>query len=419
MLLTHAAVQPACSHEPAEAVDVRHDALLVTGPADARYLPFDRLMARFMRANRVPGASLAVARDGKVVYARGYGFADVQRSVPVQPASLFRIASLSKPLTAIAILQLVDQGHLALEDRVFKILSDAAPPGDAAETVDPRLGDITVQQLLAHTGGWDRDQSFDPMFQSVRIAASLGQPPPASAQLVIRFMMGQRLDFDPGQRYAYSNYGYCLLGRIVEQRSGLAYEQYVRERIFAPLGCSLPRIGRTRTRSSWEVRYYDEQGQQGPSVFADNVGQSVAQPYGAWYLEAMDAHGGWIASAPDLVRVSAAVHQGVAGGLISDRSRDAMFARPAGLAGYEEDGAPRSAYYGLGWMVRPAGPAGGFNSWHTGSLPGTSTLLVHRHDDWHWAVLFNTRGGPDGQRLSALIDPLLHQAADEVAAGRH
>ncbi len=393
---------------------VEHSTLIVTGSLEARYRPFDELMVRFVREHQVPGAALAVARGDQVVFARGYGKADLDRGSPVYPESLFRIASLSKPITAVAILQLVEQGRLRLEDRVFELLK-VVPHFEAGRTeIDPRLARITVRHLLQHTAGWDRDQSFDPMFQSVRIAESLGEPPPASAEMVIRFMAGQPLDFDPGERYAYSNFGYCLLGRIIEQVSGEPYEQYVRERVFAPLGCVRPRIGKTRRRSSWEVRYFANNDAHAPSVFAADLGQPVPDAYGAWHLEAMDAHGGWIASAVDLVRFSVAVHRGTEGGLLSDASRDALFERPEGLAGYDEDGQPRDFYYGLGWVVRPTNDSGAFNSWHTGSLPGTSTLLVHRHDGWHWAVLFNTRDSADGRRLSNVIDPLLHQAANQV-----
>ncbi|MCP3694044.1 MAG: beta-lactamase family protein, partial [Planctomycetaceae bacterium] len=169
-----------------------------------------------IKTHQVPGASLAVTRAGKLVYARGFGYADLAKKQPVQPGSQFRVASLSKPITAVAILQLVDQGKLKLTDHVFTILKPKPVFENPTDKMDPRLRQVTILHCLQHSGGWDRSASFDPMFQSVRIARSLGVEPPARAEHVIRFMMGKPLDFDPGTRYAYSNYGYCLLGRVIE-----------------------------------------------------------------------------------------------------------------------------------------------------------------------------------------------------------
>ena len=185
------------------------------GPADA----FDPAIERFMQDRAVPGGALAVVKDGRLVHARGYGWADRDRQDPVNPTSLFRIASVSKPITAIAILQLAGRGRLDLNARVFGLLQleSRIPKG---RTLDERWKRVTVRQLLQHTGGWDRDRSFDPMFRPGPIAESLGEPAPASAGAVIRYMLGQPLDFDPGTRHAYSNFGYCLLGRVIEQISG-------------------------------------------------------------------------------------------------------------------------------------------------------------------------------------------------------
>ena len=115
---------------------------------------------------------------------------------------------------------------------------------------DPRLAEITIRQLLNHTAGWDSNQSFDPMFQSVRIAESLGVSPPALAEHVICFMKGHSLDFSPGERYAYSNLGYALLGRVIEAKAGQRYEEYVQKHVFSPLNIQRSRIG-AWTRMAW------------------------------------------------------------------------------------------------------------------------------------------------------------------------
>lgn len=314
---------------------------------------FDELMTEFIREHDVPGATLAVARDGEIVHAGAYGEVD-------DPDALFRIASLTKPITAVAIFRLVEENRLALDDRLVDFV-----PGDP-------WGDISVRHLLQHRAGFDRDKSGDPMFTSARICKELGEDGPATPDQIIRWMRGRPLDFAPGERYAYSNFGYCLLGRVIEKVAGVGYEAYVRDEILKPLGVTRMRIGSDEPAGG-EVRYHHKNA------------------YGAWSLEAMDAHGGWIASAPDLVRFA----------LAADGPAE-MYAPPAGEERAE-------VFYACGWSVRPVGDR--FNAWHTGALDGTSTLLVRRHDGLVWAVLFNKRAGKDGGDLAGLIDPLVHRAA--------
>ncbi len=385
----------------------------MTGKANPDLKPFDDLMIAFVTEQGAPGAALAVTKDGRLVYARGFGLADRKTREPVEPTSLFRIASISKPVTAVAVLQLVERGKLKLDDKIFSILKHEPFLPEGAK-VDPRLDQITILHLLRHTAGFDKDASLDPMFRSVQFAGLLGVEPPAKPDHIIRVMRGRPLDFDPGQRYAYSNFGYCLLGRAVEAVTGQAYEAYVREHVLAPLGITRLRIGRTPLagRVPGEVRYYDEKARRRNAVLGERLGKPVATPYGSWYLEAMDAHGGWIASAVGLVRFASAFDRPAKCPILSAASIRAMFARPEGLAGHDEEGKPRAAYYGCGWRVRPVGRKA--NHWHTGGFSGTSTLLVRRHDGLNWAVLFNTRSGPAGKALASMIDPLVHRAANAV-----
>ncbi|MBC8869257.1 MAG: serine hydrolase [Planctomycetes bacterium] len=382
-----------------------------TGKADARTASFDRMVCEFMEKHHVPGLALAVTDRGRLVYARGHGYADVATKEKVTPTSLFRIASISKPITAVAILQLVERNRLSLDDKVFDILKHE-PHLEKDAKRDERLQAITIRHLLQHRGGWDRGKSFDAMFQSVRFAEALGTQPPAGTDEVIRFMLGQPLDFEPGERYAYSNYGYCLLGRVIE---AVTNEDYVKTQVLAPLGIHTMRVGKTRLdgRSESEVRYYDPR--KGPSVFAADLNELVPQPYGAWHLEAMDAHGGWLASAVDLARFARAFDDPTKCKILSPDSIQEMFVRPPGLAGHDEDGKPKPVYYSCGWLNRVEGD-GKLNRWHTGSLPGTATLLVRRHDGRNWVVLMNARMSPQTSHLGGAIDSLVHQAADEVTA---
>jgi N-acyl-D-amino-acid deacylase len=384
-----------------------------SGDADERFASYDRRMREFMKKHRIPGASIAVTHRGRVVFARGYGYADVAAKETVQPTSLFRVASLSKPITSVAILQFVEQNKLKLDDKVFEVLDYAADIKAAGNDFDPRLRDITIRHLLEHRGGWDRGRSFDAMFQSVRFAKQAEVAPPADQAAVIKAMLSQKLDFDPGDEYAYSNFGYCLLGRVIEKLSGQTYEECVKEKVLAPIGVTTMRIGATHLagRSENEVRYYHPG--TGKSVFQADLDQKVPSQYGAWNLEAMDSHGAWIASAVDLAKFAAAFDDPDKCPILKSSSIDLMYRRPPGLAGHEEDGAAKDVYYSLGWSNRVMS-GDRLNHWHTGSLPGTATIMIRRHDGKNFIALLNSRISPSASHLGRAIDSLLHQAADEV-----
>lgn len=391
------------------------DSLPVTGSGDSRLAAFDTLMTGFLRDREIPGAALTISRHGRVVHSRGYGYADVEQKLPVQPDSLFRIASISKPITAVAIMQLVERGKVDLEDKIVNWVQ-LEPHLAAGSQYDRRINDITIRQLLQHTAGWDRDVSFDPMFRSVEIAAELKAFPPAMPGDVIRYMYGRRLDFDPGARFAYSNLGYCLLGRVIEQATGQNYEELVRQRVLEPIGIQRMRLGKTlpEGRVEGEVKYYVASGATGEAVMGPDVGKQVSWPYGAWCLEAMDSHGAWIASAPDLIRFAAAFDDPSRSPLLKRETIETMFARPGGAAGFDSRGQPKISYCGCGWFVKRVGKNGEVNRSHTGSLDGTSTLLLCRPDGTNIAVLFNIRNGSKERVPSRAIAPLLELMADQV-----
>lgn len=394
--------------------DAGKDAHAVSsGPTDKRFANYDSKMSEFMRTHRVPGASIAVTDQGKVVFARGYGYADIATREQVDPESLFRIASLSKPITAVAILQLIEQGKLQTSDKVFEVLDYHDDIEAAAESFDVRCREITIEHLLQHRGGWDRDQSFDAMFKSVSFANKVGVPAPADQAAVIRAMLSYKLDFDPGERYAYSNFGYCLLGRVIEKLTGQTYENYVKEHVLAPIGIQSMQIGATRLegRANHEVRYYQPGTTE--SVFADDLGDTVAWPYGGWNLEAMDSHGAWIASATDLAKFAAAFDDPDHCPILNRRSIEMMYQRPPGLAGHDEEGKAKSRYYSFGWSNRIVGEDK-INHWHTGSLSGTATILIRRHDGKNFVALLNSRVSPTESQLGSEIDSLLHEMADGV-----
>ncbi len=391
-----------------------------TGTTDESLRPLDDLMTGFLTKHQLPGASLAVGHSGRLLYARGFGWADVEAKKPVQPDSRFRLASISKSITAVAVMQAVEQGCLKLDDPVLPLLRHVT----ADEPVDPRWRDITIRHLLQHTGGWDRGKSFDAMFRAVEFARDLNVDPPAKPEHIIRVMLRKPLDFTPGERYAYSNFGYCLLGRVLEAVDGMSYGDSVARRVLNPLCLKHIRLGQTlkQNADADEVTYYGAKDATGPSVFSLNVGQPVPWPYGGWHLEAMDAHGGWIGSAPDLVRLAMSLAPCRCSSPLNADSLRTMWSRPTGEAGLDKEGKPNATYYGCGWFVREIDSANKkINVWHTGSLDGTSTLLVRRYDGFCWAALFNSRHGfnPETKNFdvtpSGAIDPLIHRAVDAVS----
>jgi N-acyl-D-amino-acid deacylase len=394
---------------------VRGDEPPVTGVHDPRLESLDRLMTGFLKKHKAPGAALAVARHGKLVYACGFGYANRQTKEPVRPDSLFRIASVSKPITAAAILRLVDQGTLKLDEPIFPHLK--LPPHRLNDRKpDPRWEQVTVRQCLQHTGGWDRDQSFDPIVRPWEIAKELGREAPVPPDDVIRYMLARPLDFDPGARHAYSNLGYLLLGRAIETATGKKYDEYVRQEVLGPLGITRPRLARAlpEDRPKAEVAYYEAKGQEGPCLYPPRRGKPVPLPDGAENVEAYAAHGGWIASAPDLVKFASAFDDPARCPILSVDGIRAFWARPAGKAAYGPNGKPKPRYYGCGWEVVSVG-GGRINTFHTGYISGTSTLLVRRWDGLRWAILFNSDQAPNGDDLAGLIDGPVHEAADEVA----
>lgn len=372
----------------------------IVGP----FSSYDRLMNDLMERYHLMGGAVAVTRNGKLAFAKGYGLADSGRRRPVGADSLFRIASISKPFTSAAILKLVEQGKLHLDDKAFDYLKDLHPPKD--RTPDPRLLHITIRQILHHTGGWDRNASFDPMFRPIMEAEAVGAPAPASCETVIRYMLGQKLDFDPGTKFAYSNFGYCVLGRIIERVSGQTYEEFVKREILEPAEITRMKIGKSLKSddAGGEVHYYGVG--RARSVFPSIRGL-VPWPYGAFYLEAMDSHGGWIASAIDLVKFANAIDGRRGEALLSRESIAELTSRPAPPMSQED-----AAYYGLGWEIRPTGH--GANWWHTGSLPGTTTLLVRAENGYCWAAVFN--GRPEGaNKLAGELDGGMWKAFGAVS----
>lgn len=324
----------------------------------------DALAQEYMTKYKVPGLQLAITKQGKLVYAQSYGKADVSADEDVKNTSLFRVASVSKPVTGIAVMKLVQEGKLALSDKVF---GTGGLLGTAYGNVNATVASVTVAQLLQHTsGGWGNSVN-DPMFLNPQMTAD---------QLITWTLANRPLGSTPGTRYDYSNFGYCVLGRVIEKVSGQTYESYVKSALLQPSGISQMTTGgnQLKDRKPLEVVYY---------------GQANENPY-LYNISRMDAHGGWIASATDLLRLMVKADG---------------FNSPPDLLNVQSitqmtTGSNANPGYANGWSVNNAG-----NWWHTGSLPGSTSILVRTSGGYCWAILCNTRvnSGAFNQELDELI----------------
>ncbi len=382
------------------------DNVPISGEADKKFERYDVLLTTYLDKYKQPGgASLAVGREGKQVYARAYGYADKEANRTVTPDALFRASSLSKPITAVAILQLVEQGKLGLDDKVITVLGLTPPPRD----FDERWRKVTIRHLLEHRGGWDSKKGDDPMFISPIVVKDVGGTHPAMPNAIVRYMLRQPFDFEPGKKFAYSNFGYCLLGRVVEKLGKTSYEAHVKKHVLAPLGIKSMRLGKTAwgSRATNEVRYYSSRAKV-PSVLAASLGKPTQAPYGGFALEAMDAHAGWVGTAADFLRFVNAFDDPATCKLLKPRSIESMFARPDG----EDEKA--ESYYAKGWSVQPFGKELAF--WHDGALEGTGSVMFRRPDRVTFVVLLNCGDHVEKTPPIALLMRPMHLATAHAFA---
>jgi len=354
-----------------------------TGPALAGMTPFDEAMNYLIEKWQIPGAGLAVAKDGRLLLARGYGFANKERAEPVQPTHMFRLGSLTKTVAAVAILKLVEDGKLKLDDKVLPILGELGPRPDKIS--DLRVKDITVRQLLQHSGGWDRAKSGDPIGPKYakEAAARQGAALPPTCLMLMRDSFEVQLDFTPGERQAYSNIGYCTLGRVVEKVSGIPYEQFVRQRIFEPASVRSLQWGKSLETAQNEVTYYDYPDAPLVTPMGGVAEGQVAAPYGYLWLESMDAFGSLIGAPVDYLKFLLAIDGRYGSALLKRGTIQEMQARPSYPAAKNA-----ATYRALGVEVRPF--ENGANVWHGGTQPGMSALGLRNNDGSSWVVAFNS-----------------------------
>lgn len=336
---------------------------------------------KFMDQFFAPALSVAIVRNGAFVFERPFGMADKDVQLQTSPTTLFRIASVTKPFTSVAIFTLIEQGKLNLSDRVFGptgVLDNmyGKPPYKQYVT------DVTVDNLLTHTsGGWPNDNT-DPMFRFNSWDHT---------KLITWAIANLPLTYQPGTHWAYSNFGYCVLGRVIEKVTGQPYKDYVQQAVLTPCGITDMAIaGNTlKQRQPDEAKYF---GQFGENPYNMNVTR-------------MDSHGGWIANPSDLAKFC--THVGGAPGVPSILKPETIVTMTTPSPAYPA-GSPGK--YARGWMVRDNGKG---NWWHNGSLPGTTSIMVRTSNGMCWGALTNTRTQPSGT-IGTALDEMVWNMVSKV-----
>lgn len=375
-----------------------------TGTAVPALVAVDQAVESFMRSSNTRGIAVAIVRDTRLVFARGYTWSEPGYPT-TQPTSLFRIASCSKPLTSIAIMQLVEQRRLSLDDPVQSILGLRPLRG---KTIDSRFADIRVWQLLCHMGGWNRSIVTD-LPHPVEVARAFGIPLPVDKYQLADYMAGQPLQFTPGTEQRYSNFGFNLLGMVIEDIGRDNYVDAVRHSVFAPLGVTRPlgAVAAPTQQAAAAVRHHDPELRVGPSVLAGDPRfgtQAMAPlPYGAEDYRLYDSSGGWEMAAVDYAKVLAAFHFGTDNPLLNPASVQTMWTVRSELAAAAAAGRAETRGYALGWDVAPLNQSGRIYS-HGGGMPGVSAAIWHRTDGTSVVVFAN--GGERCPDINAVVQSI-------------
>lgn len=330
---------------------------------------------RYLLRWEINGAQIAVTRNDSLLYVKGFGWADMEKKQEMQPSNIMRLASVSKLLTAVGVMRLAEAGTLKLSDHVFGpkgILNDTAFTNAIK---DQRYLDITVEQLLRHKAGFTTGAG-DPMFSTRYIMMQNRLTTPPDNNTLMKILLKRRLGFTPGTAKRYSNVGYTLLSMIIEKKTRMSYEDYMRKFVFEPAGCYDFHIAGSyeKDRRKNEVKYYMHKGSE-PVYEYNNSGRMVEKCYGENDIPNLKGAGAWCASAAELSRLVASVDllPGVKD-ILSKKSVEFMTREMP-----DHD-------FSIGWNFCPKG-----RPWiRTGSLSGTSALVLRYPDGECWILITNT-----------------------------
>jgi CubicO group peptidase (beta-lactamase class C family) len=316
----------------------------------------DTILQKVTKANVFSGSVLA-ARDGQIILNQGYGLADREKKTPNTAQTRYRIYSITKQFTAMAILMLQEQGKLNVQDPICKYIPDCPA---AWKT-------ITIHHLLTHTSGIpDPPDLAD--YQKTEATPS---PP---EQLILRFK-DKPLDFQPGEKWSYSNSGYALLGAIIERVSGQSYEDFLQKNIFEPL--KMVNTGYDHNRSDLAVGYVSS-----GRIKANSVDMSL--PYAA---------GGLYSTVEDLYRWDQALYTEQ---LVPQRALDTMFTAHASVPDSDESG------YGYGWFIGEY--MNRRNISHGGGWVGYTSLIDRYPDDKVTVIVLTNQANVDPATISDIVE---------------
>lgn len=351
--------------------DMRTSSAMDSNGALAEDIPskVDEYLNAYVDQGRFSGAVL-IAHDDEVIVRQGYNQADREHDVPNTPETKFRLGSVTKQFTAVAILQLQQQGELSVDDTLSTYMPDY-PNGDR----------IRIHHLLRHTSGIPNYTSFDNYQQLMRRELSTDE--------IIKQFRDRDLNFEPGSQFSYSNSNYLLLGHLIEQISGQSYDSFLREHIFDPLGMANSGYDRRARILEHRAEGYAMEGDQ--LVHADFVDMSVPHGAGALY-----------ATVGDLLKWDEALETDQ---LLNDSLRETMFT-------------PGKGDYGYGWFIDESN--GRKRVHHSGGINGFVTNITRFPDeDVLIVALSNFMHAPLGeirQGLSAIVFGEEYQLPQEHTA---
>ena len=358
----------------------------------------DKKMKNYLRKWFIKGGSLAIMRNDSLVYAKGYGWAEEEKEIPMEPGHIMRMASVSKLITAVGVMVLQDKGMLSIKDTVF------GPSGILQGTqLDSLIKDknchkITVEHLLRHQAGFYRD----PLFSSRDIMHLMQLDHAPEADDYFRFVLPKRLRFQPGEWQRYSNFGYLLLSRIIEEVSGKSYEDFIKEDVLRPAGVYDMHIAGIYydDKRENEVRYYTHEGDGKFIEEYNNSGRIVERCYGGNNIPMLSGAGAWCGSPAELARLVASIDgRNEVPDIISKEAVEQM------TGYYDKD------TFSLGW--NDTHPAKGWS--RTGTLSGTTALVKYFPDGECWILITNssTWKGPGQARYT---DALFKQCRELYSA---
>jgi D-alanyl-D-alanine carboxypeptidase len=317
----------------------------------------DEAIRKKMAELHVAGTSVAVLRNGKVVLTKGYGLANVERSIPAKPETKYQIASTTKPFTAMAVMMLVESGKVSLDEKVAKYLPK----------LPARYSEVTIRQLLTQTSGVNRDLRADNTDDfTVEEFWKRLETAPAS--------------FPPGERWEYSNTGYILLGMVIESVTGKTYGDFLRERIFRPLGMK-------------DTAYLEPPGKSKDRAVGYDWAEGTFRP--SPYFSGGFSAGGLISTVSDMAKWDAAFSTEK---LLKRKTLEQMF-MPAklgngSLVNFDFRGEPSS--YGFGWFLTSY--RGRKIATHGGVISGFSSQVMRFTDD-KTTVIVNSNGKSGADRI--------------------